>query len=387
MISERVRQFGESVIREMTRLANRHQAVNLAQGMPDFDPPAEMLEAACQAIRDGFNQYAITWGAPVLRQAIAQKAAQFNGIACDPDDNVTVCCGATECMMAALMALINPGDEIVVFQPFYENYGPDGILSGAKPIWVTLREPDWTFDPDELRRAFGPKTKAVIVNTPNNPTGRVFSRTELQLIADLCIKHNAFAVTDEIYEHIIYNAQPHISIATLPGMAERTITISGLSKTFSVTGWRLGYCIAPKEVTTGIRKVHDFLTVGAPHPLQIAGAKALGFGPDYFSKLHADYTRRGEVFLPYLKQAGFEYTAPEGAYYVMTDVSGLSGLNDTAFVDRLVKEVGVAGVPGSSFYQPAERGRSKVRFMFAKKEATLHEAGKRLQRCREVFRN
>lgn len=386
-VSERVKQFGESVIREMTRLANRFGAVNLAQGMPDFDPPPEILEAACQAIRDGNNQYAITWGAPILRQAIAEKARRFNGIDCNPDEHITVCCGATECMMSAMMAIVNPGDEVVIFQPFYENYGPDGILSGAKPVWVTLNEPDWTFDPDELRRAFGPKTKAIIVNTPNNPTGRVFTKTELELIAELCIEHDAFAITDEIYEHIIYNATPHISIATLPGMAERTITISGHSKTFSVTGWRLGYCIANKEVTTGIRKVHDFLTVGAPHPLQIAGAKALTLGDDYYAKLHDDYSKRGEVFLPYLRDAGFQFTAPEGAYYVMSDFSQLSDLDDTAFVDRMIREVGVAGVPGSSFYFPAELGRKKVRFMFAKREATLHEAGKRLQRCREVFRN
>lgn len=385
MVAERVKVFGESVIREMTRLANRHGAVNLAQGMPDFDPPTELLDAACAAIRAGHNQYAITWGAPALRQAIAAKARQFNGIDCDADANITVCCGATECMISAMLAIVNPGDEVVVFQPYYENYGPDGILSGAKPVWVSLHEPDWTFDPAELRAAFGPKTKAIIVNTPNNPTGRVFTAAELQAIADLCIERNVYAITDEIYEHIIYNGTPHVSIATLPGMADRTITISGLSKTFSVTGWRLGYCIAPPEITAGIRKVHDFLTVGAPHPLQVAGAAAMAFGGDYYDKLEAEYRARREVFLPYLRDAGFEFVAPEGAYYVMAEIRGLSSLDDVAFVDRLVREVGVAGVPGSSFYFPAERGRSKVRFMFAKKETTLHEAGQRLQRCREVF--
>lgn len=384
-VAERVKIFGESVIREMTRLANRHGAVNLAQGMPDFDPPTELLDAACDAIRSGHNQYAITWGAPSLRQAIARKARDFNGIECDADANVTVCCGATECMISAMLAIVDPGDEVVVFQPYYENYGPDGILSGAKPVFVSLHEPDWSFDPKELRAAFSKKTKAIIVNTPNNPTGRVFTREELQSIADLCIEFNAYAITDEIYEHVIYNDAPHISIATLPGMSERTITISGLSKTFSVTGWRLGYCVAPPAVTSGIRKVHDFLTVGAPHPLQLAGAVAMSFGDDYYERLKAEYAARRAVFLPYLQSAGFQFVAPEGAYYVMTDIAALSSLDDVAFVNRLVTEVGVAGVPGSSFYHPNESGRCKVRFMFAKKLDTLHEAGRRLQRCRDVF--
>ncbi|HMZ80983.1 MAG TPA: aminotransferase class I/II-fold pyridoxal phosphate-dependent enzyme, partial [Acidobacteriota bacterium] len=259
----------------MTRQANLHGAINLAQGMPDFETPQELKDAACRAIQEGFNQYAITWGAPVLREAIAKKAWEFNGIECDPTENITVCCGATESMMAAMLALVNPGDEVIAFQPYYENYGPDGLLSGAKPVWVPLHAPDWTFDREELLRAFTPRTKAIIINTPNNPTGRVFTRAELTFIAELCVEHDVYALTDEIYEHIIYNDQPHISLATLPGMKERTVTISGHSKTYSVTGWRLGYCIAPKEITDGIRRVHDFLTVGAPHPLQIAGAAAL----------------------------------------------------------------------------------------------------------------
>ncbi|HNB74146.1 MAG TPA: aminotransferase class I/II-fold pyridoxal phosphate-dependent enzyme [Acidobacteriota bacterium] len=367
----------------MTRQANLYGAVNLAQGMPDFEAPQELKDAACQAIQDGFNQYAITWGAPVLRKAIAEKAKQFNGIDCLPDENITVCCGATEAMMAAMLALVNPGDEVIAFQPFYENYGPDGLLSGAKPVWVPMYAPDWKFDPEELRRAFGPKTKAIIINTPNNPTGRVFTREELTLIAELCQEHDVYALTDEIYEHIIYNDQPHISIATLPGMAERTVTISGLSKTYSVTGWRLGYCIAPREVTNGIRKVHDFLTVGAPHPLQVAGAIAMAFPDSYYQKMLAEYRERREVLLGYLEQAGFAFSAPEGAYYVMTDIAGLGWNHDLEFTNWLVKDIGVAVVPGSSFYAPPEDGRTKVRFMFAKKTETLHQAGERLLKLRK----
>lgn len=382
-LAKRVQYFTESVIREMTRLAARHGAINLGQGMPDFDTPEEVKEAACQAIRDGFNQYAITWGAPPLRQAIAEKARRFNGIESDPDANITVCCGATESMMATMMALVDPGDEVIIFQPFYENYGPDALLTGATPVWVHLRPPDWRFDPDELRRAFSPRTRAIIVNTPNNPTGHVFSREELQQIADLCIEHDAYALSDEIYEYIIYSDKPHISIATLPGMLERTVTISGLSKTFSVTGWRLGYCIAPQELTTGIRKAHDFLTVGAPHPLQMAGAAALALPDSYYAGLRDGYRRRKELFLPYLRQAGFAFDDVEGAYYVMTDVAGFGATDDTEFVRWMIREIGVSAVPGSSFHSPRERGRTQVRFMFAKKDATLHEAGERLLRIRK----
>lgn len=378
MLANRVQYFNESVIREMTRLANRYGAINLAQGMPDFETPQEIKDAACKAIQDGSNQYAITWGAPVLRQAIAEKAKRFNGIDADPDKNITVCCGATETMMATLLALINPGDEIIIFQPFYENYGPDGLISGATPRFVQLRQPDWSFDRNELAEAFNARTKAIIINTPSNPTGKVYTRDELSFIAELCIRHNVLAITDEIYEHIILNDQPHISIGSLPGMADRTVTISGMSKTFSVTGWRLGYAIAPAAITTGIRKVHDFLTVGAPHPLQVAGAAALSLPDSYYAKLKADYTRRGQILLPYLRQAGFQFENPAGAYYVMTDISGFGATDDVSFVRWLVQDIGVAGVPGSSFYSPKSQGSQKVRFMFAKKDETLHAAGDRL---------
>lgn len=382
MLARRVQYFTESVIREMTRLANQYGAINLGQGMPDFDTPQEVKDAACKAIQDGFNQYAITWGAPVLRQAIAEKARRFKGIDCDPDRDVTVCCGATECMMAAMLALIDPGDEVVVFQPFYENYGPDALLTGARPVWVHLHPPEWRFDPDELRRAFSPRTKAVIVNTPNNPTGRVFTREELGQIAELCQQFDAYALADEIYEYIQYTDRPHISIATLPGMAERTVTISGLSKTFSMTGWRLGYCVASGAITDGIRKAHDFLTVGAPHPLQVAGAAALMLPQSYFDSLRESYRRRREILLGYLRQAGFEFQQPEGAYYVMTDVEGLGGTDDTEFVQQMIREVGVSAVPGGSFYAPRSLGRTKVRFMWAKREETLHQAGERLLRLK-----
>jgi aminotransferase len=352
--------------------------------MPDFAAPQAIKDAACKAIQDDYNQYAITWGAPALREAIAAKVRAFNGIPCDPDRNVTVCCGATECMMATMLALVDPGDEVVIFQPFYENYGPDAIISGAKPIWVPLRPPHWTFDPDELRQAFSPRTKAVILNTPNNPTGHVYTREELSLIAELCQRYDAFALADEIYEYIIHSDRPHVSIASLPGMLERTVTISGLSKTFSVTGWRLGYCVAPEAVSNGIRKAHDFLTVGAPHPLQMAGVAALNLPPEYYAKLKADYRRRRDLFLPYLRATGLTVYEPEGAYYVMTDISPLGWDEDTAFVRAMIEQVGVSAVPGSSFYSPKSLGGTMVRFMFAKKDETLHAAGERLRRVPDM---
>lgn len=386
MLARRVQHFSESVIRDMTRLAQKHGAINLGQGMPDFEAPSGIKEAACQAINDNFNQYAITWGAPRLRQAIANKARSFNGIDCDPETQITVCCGATECMMATMLALVDPGDEVIVFQPFYENYAPDVMLSGAQPVWVHLRWPDWEFDRAELAKAFTSKTKAIILNTPNNPTGKVFRRDELEFIASLCQQHNVLVFSDEIYEHICYTEEPHISIASLPGMQSRTVTISGLSKTFSVTGWRLGYCIASPEITDGIRKAHDFLTVGAPHPLQIAGAVAMEWGSDYFEKLGDEYRKRRDLFLPYLKEAGFSFSVPDGAYYVMTDISELTSMDDTRFVRWMIQQVGVSAVPGSSFYSPRDQGRSMVRFMFAKREETLVKAGEKLLGVRDALR-
>lgn len=386
MLASRVQHFTESVIRETTRLAQRHGAINLGQGLPEFDPPDEVKEAACRAIRDGFNQYAVTWGSAPLRQAIAAKMRSFNGLAwADADEHVTVCCGATECMMATMLALVDAGDEVVIFQPFYENYGPDARLTGATPVWVTLRPPDWGFDPAELRKAFSPRTKAIILNTPNNPTGKVFTRAELEFIAELCQEFNAVALSDEIYEYINFSDRPHLSIASLPGMADRTVTISGLSKTFSVTGWRLGYCVAPAAITAGIRKAHDFLTVGAAHPLQVAGAAAMALPRSYFDGLRDHYLQRRELFLPYLRDAGFECHVPDGAYYVMTDIRGLSNLDDVAFVRRMIETVGVAAVPGSSFHSPKELGRTKVRFMFAKQDETLRQAGERLRGLRTAL--
>jgi aminotransferase len=383
-LAARVTNFTESVIRDMTRLANRHNAINLAQGMPDFECPQEIKDAACRAIQDGFNQYAITWGSPLLREAIARKVRDFNGIDANPDRNITVCCGATECMMAAVLSVVNPAEEVIIFQPFYENYGPDGILCGATPKWVSLRPPDWSFDRDEIARAFSGRTRAIIINTPNNPTGKVFTRDELGFIAELCIKDDALAITDEIYEHIIYDDVPHISIATLEGMQDRTITISGLSKTFSITGWRLGWCIAPEPITNGIRRVHDFLTVGAPHPLQVAGAAALALPDSYYHDLRDSYRRRRGILLGYLRKAGFDFEEPKGAYYVMCDASGFGVDDDVAFARRLTQEFGVAGVPGSSFYFPPSAGRTKIRFMWAKKDETLHAAGERLRKLRAI---
>ncbi|MCX7664912.1 MAG: aminotransferase class I/II-fold pyridoxal phosphate-dependent enzyme [Gemmataceae bacterium] len=383
-VANRVHHFTESVIREMTRLAARHGAINLGQGMPDFPAPEIIQEAACQAIRDGYNQYAITWGAPALRQAIAKKVESFNRIPCDPEKNITVCCGATECMISTMLALVNPGDEVIIFQPFYENYGPDAIISGAKPVFIPLQPPHWNFDPDQLKAAFNHNTKALILNTPNNPTGKVFTYDELSLIARLCIEHDVYVFSDEIYEHIIYTNTPHISIASLPNMSERTVTISGLSKTFSVTGWRLGYCVATAEITNAIRKTHDFLTVGAPHPLQMAAAAALSLPESYYQQLQRDYLHRKNIFLPYLKNSGLTVYEPEGAYYVMTDISPLGWNDDTAFVKKMIETIGVSAVPGSSFYAPKEIGKTMVRFMFAKRDETLHAAGERLAHLKSL---
>jgi aspartate/methionine/tyrosine aminotransferase len=387
-LSGRVEHFTESVIREMTRQAMLHGAINLAQGFPDFPAPAEIKQAAQDAVASDINQYAITWGAKNLRNAIARKAKDWQGISADPERNITVCCGSTEAMISTLFAVCNPGDEVVIFEPFYENYGPDSILSGAKPRFVKLRPPEsdeaeWTFDERELRDAFHNHTKAIILNTPNNPTGKVFRRNELELIRDLCVEFNVLAITDEIYEHIIYDGAQHVSIASLEGMQGRTITINGLSKTYSVTGWRVGWTIAPANITDAIRKVHDFLTVGAPAPLQDAGAVALDLPDSYYQTLAQNYQTRRDHLIPALTEAGFRCFKPRGAYYVMTDISQFEFADDLAFTQYLVKEVGVAAVPGSSFYNDPRDGARQVRFAFCKRDQTLDEAGRRLRRLRK----
>lgn len=379
-VSHKAQQFTESVIREMTRLALRHGAVNLAQGFPDFPAPAEVKEAAVRAIQDDTNQYAITWGAREFRRAIAERFEKDSGLAVDPEQEVTVCCGSTEAMIASLLAVVNPGEEVVVFEPFYENYGPDAIISGAVPRFVPLHPPDWTFDPEALASAFNERTRALILNTPNNPTGKIFSRNELETIADIVKSSNACVMTDEIYQHLVYDGCQHISMATLPGMRERTITINSLSKTYSVTGWRVGYAIAPPHITQAIRKMHDFLTVGAAAPLQQAGITALRLSDDYYRKLRDDYLGRRDRLLEALTDAGFKCFKPFGAYYIMTDISGFGFSSDLEFTRYLIEKIGVAAVPGSSFYNDRVIGSQQLRFTFCKKEATLDEAARRLKK-------
>ncbi len=381
-LSIKADQFTESVIREMTRLALKHNAVNLSQGFPDFPAPAEIKRAAQEAIAADVNQYAITWGAKKFRDAIAQNFERTQGVSVDPEREITVCCGSTEAMISSMLGIINPGDEVVVFEPFYENYGPDAILSGAKPRFVKLRPPDWSFDPDELAAAFGPATKAIILNTPNNPTGKVFERSEFECIRDLCVRWNAFAVTDEIYEHMVYDGARHISMATIDGMRERTITINALSKTYSVTGWRVGWAIAPPDVSSSIRKVHDFLTVGAAAPLQEAGAVALHSPPEYYATLAREYTARRDRLLEILTGAGFRCFKPRGAYYIMTDISAFGFPDDVTFAKYLVTDIGVAAVPGSSFYRDPAEGRTHLRFTFCKTEKTFQAAAERLAKLR-----
>jgi aminotransferase len=378
--SARTIHFQESVIREMTRLAIRHGAVNLAQGFPDFPAPAAIKQAAIDAINAEHNQYPITWGVKPFREAIAGKYARTYEMEVDPEREVTVCCGATEGMVAALLAVTNPGDEVVVFEPYYENYHPDALLCGAERKLVTLHAPDWTFDRDELRRAFSSRTKAIIINTPNNPTGKVFSRDELTYIASLCQEFDTLAITDEIYEHITYDGLRHIPIATLPGMRERTILINSMSKTFSVTGWRVGWVIAPPDITDTVRKVHDFLTVGAATPMQHAGIMALNLPDAYFEGLSAEYGGRREAAITVLEGAGFRCYPPGGAYYVMCDIGNFGAKNDVDFAMDLVKRVGVAGVPGSSFYLNPALGARQIRFCFCKKYETLAAAGDRFAR-------
>lgn len=382
VVSRKAQTFTESIIRDMTRQALQYGAVNLSQGFPDFAAPEVLKQAACDAINADINQYAITWGSKRFRDAIAAKTKWHLGFDVDPDREVVVTCGSTEAMIATMLATLNPGDEVILFEPYYENYGPDSILSDAVPRFVTLYPPDWTFDPDELRAAFTPKTRAVVITTPHNPTGKVFTHEELRIIADLCIEHNVLVFTDEIYEHILYpdatREVKHVAMATLDGMRERTVTINGMSKTYSVTGWRVGYAIAPPEITDAIRKVHDFLTVGAAAPLQEAGVTALNLPPSYYDKLQRDYQQRRDLLLGVLEESGFRCFKPDGAYYIMTDIREFGFANDIEFTKHLVRDIGVAVVPGSSFYHHPELGAQQVRFCYCKRDETLQAAAERL---------
>ena len=383
-LSEITTKFTESVIREMTRISSARGGVNLAQGFPDFDPPATIRQAAMDAIQQGWNQYAVTFGEADLREAIAEKALQYNRIVCDPRSDVTVTCGATEAMIATLKALVNPGDEIIIFEPFYENYGPDAILSGAIPRYVTLRSPDWSFDSKELAAAFNKNTKAIIINTPNNPTGKVFSRQELEEISHLCIKWDAMVITDEIYEHILFDQETHISMASMDGMAHRTVTINSLSKTYSVTGWRVGWAIAGADITSRIRKVHDFLTVGAPTPFQKAGVCALNMPGEYYTALQKRYEDARNRICGVLKTVGFNVEVPKGAYYVMANTEALMDRyqeeDANGFCLKLMDITGIATVPGSAFYHTRTMGNDQVRFCFAKNKTTIQDVCQRLER-------
>jgi aspartate/methionine/tyrosine aminotransferase len=384
-ISYKAAQFTESVIREMTRLALEHDAINLSQGFPDFGSPEVLKKAASDAIFADVNQYAITWGAKNFRDALVYKTKKYLGIDVDPEREITVSCGSTEAMIDVLLAVINPGDEVIVFEPFYENYGPDAIISGATPRFVRLHRPDWSFDEKELAAAFNNKTKAIIINTPNNPTGKVFTREELQIIADLCQKWDVLAITDEIYEHIIYDGAKHVSPIQLDGMRERTIVVNGMSKTYSVTGWRVGYIIAPPEMSGAIRKMHDFVTVGAPAPLQDAGAVALRLPDSYSVDLAKRYQERRDRLMKMLIEAGLNPMLPKGAYYIMCDIGKWGYPNDVEFARFLVKDVGVATVPGSSFFSDPAAGKDIIRFTFCKKEETLRAAEQRLQKLQKVL--
>jgi aspartate/methionine/tyrosine aminotransferase len=382
-ISGRTEQFTESVIRRMTRVAAKYGAINLSQGFPDFDPPAELLGALRKTADSGPHQYAVTWGAPNFRQALAKKVSRFMGLPIDADENIVVTCGSTEAMMAAMLAVCNPMDKVIIFSPFYENYGADAILSGAQPLYVELRPPLFTFDPDELRKAFEQKPKALILCNPSNPTGRVFTRDELDTIASLARSFDTFVITDEVYEHIVYEPHHHIYFASLPDMFERTISCSSLSKTYSITGWRLGYVVAPPKMADAVKKVHDFLTVGAAAPLQEAAVIALELPDAYYRSLHDAYKEKRGIFLASLDEAGLTYVTPQGAYYVLVDISEFNARNDMAFCEWLAQHVGVAAVPGSSFFH--ESTHHLIRFHFAKKRETLAEAGKRLLVIREKW--
>lgn len=387
-VAQRVQAFPESVIRSMSQVAAQHGAINLGQGFPDFDPPRALMDAAKQAIDDGFNQYAVTWGAPALREAVARKLRDFNRIDAHPDRNIVITCGATEAMMATLLSIINPGDRIIIFEPFYENFGPDAVVSGAIPIHVPLVPPHFQPEPEALKAAFAENPKAVIVNTPGNPTGRIFTDDTLRLIADLCAAHGTVAVTDEIYEHMVYDGKHHTSLATVGDMHEQTVTIGGFSKTYSVTGWRLAYTAAPKPISDAIKRVHDFLTVGAAHPLQIAGVTALGLPGSYYRDLRDSYQAKRGILLNALEAAGFRCHRPDSAYYIMADFSGIrSDLDDTQFAMWLTTDVGVTAIPGSSFYAEKERGARMVRFAYPKKEATLQAAAQRLLAVQELAKS
>lgn len=381
----RLQVFTESVIRGMSRLASRHGAINLAQGFPDFDPPEPVLAALERATRGPFHQYAVTWGAPRFREALARKIARRTGLEVDPERHLVVTCGSTEAMMVAMMTACNPGDRVIVFSPFYENYAADAILSGAEPIYVPLRAPDFRYDPAELARAFAQKPKAIIVCNPSNPTGKVFTRAELTEILALAEQQDAFVIMDEPYEHIVYPPHEHVYAAAVPGAMARTITCNSLSKTYSITGWRLGYVHAAPEVIAQARKVHDFLTVGAAAPLQEAAVAGLELPESYYEELLASYTSKRDVFLSYLRQTGLEFTEPQGAYYVLVNIEGLGFDSDSAAAEWMIREIGVAGVPGSSFFRDPEH--RFIRFHFAKKEETLRAAGERLLRLREFAGN
>ena len=383
--ASRLQVFTESVIRGMSRLATRHGAINLAQGFPDFDPPEPVLAALERATRGPFHQYAVTWGAPRFREALARKIARRTGLEVDPERHLVVTCGSTEAMMVAMMTACNPGDRVIVFSPFYENYAADAILSGAEPIYVPLRAPDFRYDPAELARAFAQKPKAIIVCNPSNPTGKVFTRAELTEILALAEQQDAFVIMDEPYEHIVYPPHEHVYAAAVPGAMARTITCNSLSKTYSITGWRLGYVHAAPEVIAQARKVHDFLTVGAAAPLQEAAVAGLELPESYYEELLASYTAKRDVFLSYLRQTGLEFTEPQGAYYVLVNIEGLGFDTDSAAAEWMIREIGVAGVPGSSFFRDPEH--RFIRFHFAKKEETLRAAGERLLRLREFAGN
>ncbi|CAB5104793.1 Aspartate aminotransferase (EC [Olavius algarvensis associated proteobacterium Delta 3] len=381
--ADRLTLFTESVIREMTRVSNQHGAINLSQGFPDADPPSEVLAAGQQAMLEGPHQYAITWGAPRFREALVKKQRHWMGLDLDAEAHVVVTCGSTEAMMCAMVTACNPGDKVIIFSPYYENYGADAILSGAHPIYVSLHPPDFVFDPDELRAAFAQGPKAIVLCNPSNPSGKVFSREELEFIADLAKAHDAFVITDEVYEHIVYRPHRHCYMAALPGMFERTISCSSLSKTYNMTGWRLGYVIGSETVIAGVRKVHDFLTVGAAAPLQEAAATALELPLSYYEQLTAGYTRKRDMFLAYLDEAGLAYTKPQGAYYVMVDCTAFGVRNDREFCRWMAKEVGVAAVPGSSFFH--EPVHHLIRLHFSRSEAILAETGKRLKRITSLL--